>query len=62
MAKNKGPRVQITTECVECKKNINKKGVSRYITSKNRRNTTEKLELMKYCRFCNTHTLHKEIK
>lgn len=62
MAKNKGPRVQITTECIECKKNINKKGVSRYITSKNRRNTTEKLELKKYCRFCNAHTIHREIK
>ena len=62
MAKNKGPRIQITTECIECKKNINQKGVSRYITSKNRRNTTEKLELRKYCIFCNAHTLHREIK
>jgi len=64
MAKNKGPRIFITIECSECRKNENKRslGVSRYLTSKNRRNTPDKLELLKYCRHCNKHTLHKEIK
>jgi len=62
MAKNKGPRLPITIECSECKKNHSKKGVSRYLTSKNRRNTINKLELKKFCKFCNSHTLHKEIK
>jgi large subunit ribosomal protein L33 len=64
MAKNKGPRIFITLECTECRKNENKRreGVSRYLTSKNRRNTPDKLELLKYCRHCNKHTVHKEIK
>lgn len=64
MAKNKGPRIQITLECTECRTNSfqQKKGVSRYLSTKNRRNTTEKLELKKYCQYCNKHTLHKETK
>jgi large subunit ribosomal protein L33 len=64
MAKNKGPRIIITLECTKCKGNENKRrpGISRYLTSKNRRNTPEKLELLKYCRYCNEHTTHKEIK
>ena len=37
-------------------------GVNRYTTTKNRKNTTERLELSKYCPHCKTHTLHKEIK
>jgi large subunit ribosomal protein L33 len=67
MAKSKGPRIVITLECVECRKNENRlnkraEGVSRYLTSKNRRNTPQKLEISKYCRYCNKHTIHKEIK
>lgn len=64
MAKNKGPRTLITLECVECRLNAekNRNGVSRYLSSKNRRNSPEKLELAKYCAYCKKHTLHKEIK
>ena len=64
MAKNKGTRVLITLECIECRSKINKRspGVSRYFTQKNRRNTPERLELRKYCPNCNKSTLHKEIK
>ena len=64
MAKSKGPRIMITLECTECRQNENKRslGVSRYLTSKNRRNTSEKLELLKHCRYCHKHTLHKETK
>jgi large subunit ribosomal protein L33 len=64
MAKNKGPRIFITLECTKCRSNENKRslGVSRYLTSKNRRNTTEKLEISKYCKYCNSHTMHKETK
>jgi len=64
MAKNKGPRIIITLECTECRKNENKRspGVSRYSSTKNRRNTSEKLELSKHCRYCNKHTIHKETK
>jgi large subunit ribosomal protein L33 len=36
--------------------------VSRYTTMKNRRNTTARLELKKFCPHCNSHTVHKEIK
>jgi len=54
----------ITLECIECRENTNKRsaGVSRYQTSKNRRNTPDKLEISKFCRYCNKHTIHKEIK
>jgi len=64
MAKNKGPRAIITLECTECRQNTQKRtaGVSRYLSSKNRRNTPEKLEISKHCPFCNKHTMHKEIK
>ena len=64
MAKSKGPRIMITLECSECRTNENKRsaGVSRYLTSKNRRNTPDKLEIAKHCRYCNKHTLHKETK
>ena len=64
MAKNKGTRILITMECIECRSNENKRslGVSRYLTKKNRRNNPERLELKKYCPYCNKTTIHKEIK
>ena len=64
MAKNKGHRIMITLECTECRQNPDQRtpGVSRYQTSKNRRNTPDKLELSKFCRYCNRQTVHKEIK
>ena len=64
MAKNKGTRITIQLECTECKTNDNKRsnGVSRYTTQKNRRTTTSRIELKKFCPHCNTHTTHKETK
>jgi large subunit ribosomal protein L33 len=64
MAKNKGVRIVVTLECTECRTNPNQRspGVSRYSTMKNRRNTTARLELKKFCPHCNAHTVHKEIK
>lgn len=73
MAKNKGARIIITLRCVDCKKTstngksqpLGDKQRSRkidYTTTKNRRNTPNRLELKKYCPHCNTHTLVKEIK
>lgn len=64
MAKNKGTRILITLECMECRSNTNKRsqGVSRYSTQKNRRNNPERMELKKYCPHCNKPTIHKEIK
>ena len=64
MKKKKSQRVLITLECVKCRLNntLGSSNVSRYITQKNKRNTTNRLELKKYCRYCNKSTNHKEIK
>lgn len=64
MKKSKGTRLIITIECTECRKSDSKHsgGISRYITTKNRRNTSERIELKKFCRYCNKHQIHKEIK
>lgn len=64
MAKSKEIRVTINLECISCAENFEKRcrGVSRYTTRKNRRNTSIRLELKKFCRYCGSHTLHKEIK
>ena len=32
------------------------------MTSKNKRNNTDRLELVKYCKFCKKRTTHKETK
>lgn len=45
----------ITLGCTVCK-NRN------YSTTKNKKNTPQKLEFKKYCRFCRSHTVHKETK
>ena len=60
MAK-KGNRIQVILECTE-HKNSGKPGTSRYITTKNRKNTPGRIELKKYNRILRKHTLHKEIK
>ncbi|MCX7011150.1 MAG: 50S ribosomal protein L33 [Candidatus Sumerlaeota bacterium] len=54
-------RVQIYLECTSCRTS-GVPGVSRYTTMKNRRNTTDRVELKKYCRFERKHTLHREVK
>ncbi|MFN6943465.1 MAG: 50S ribosomal protein L33 [Cytophagaceae bacterium] len=60
MAK-KGNRVQVILECTE-HKNSGMAGTSRHITTKNRKNTTERLELKKYNAVLKKYTIHKEIK
>ena len=60
MAK-KGNRIQVILECTE-HKNSGMPGMSRYITTKNRKNTTERIELKKYNSVMKKMTLHKEIK
>ena len=64
MAKSKGTRLVITIECTECRLNKIKRseGISRYTTMKNRKNTPERIELKKFCPYCNKHTIHKETK
>ena len=60
MAK-KGNRVQVILECTE-HKTSGQPGTSRYITTKNRKNTTERMELKKYNPIMRKMTVHKEIK
>ena len=59
--KAKGNRVQVILECTE-QKASGVPGMSRYITTKNRKNTTERLELKKYNAYLKRVTVHKEIK
>ena len=59
--KAKGNRVQVILECTEHKAS-GMPGTSRYITTKNRKNTTERLELTKYNPILKKVTVHKEIK
>ncbi|MEX0928564.1 MAG: 50S ribosomal protein L33 [Balneolales bacterium] len=56
MAKGKGSRIQVILECTEAP------GTSRYVTTKNRRTTTGRIEINKYNSRLRKHTLHKEIK
>lgn len=56
MAKAKDVRIQVILECTEAP------GTSRYATTKNRRNTTGRIELKKYNPTLRKHTLHREIK
>ena len=66
VAKSKGVRIVVTLECTECRSATaaekRSPGVSRYTTTKNRRNNPERLELMKFCPQLNRMTLHREIK
>lgn len=48
-------RTRITLACTECKqRNYNK--------TKDKKAHPDRMETKKYCRFCRTHTLHKETK
>ncbi len=59
--KSKGNRLQIILECTE-HKTSGMPGTSRYITKKNRKNTPDRLELLKYNPILKKKTLHREIK
>ena len=59
--KSKGDRVQVILECTE-QKASGVPGMSRYITTKNLKNTPERLELKKYNPYLKRVTVHKEIK
>ena len=45
----------VSLACGECKRR-------NYSTTRNKKKTTERLEFRKYCRFCRTHTSHRETK
>jgi large subunit ribosomal protein L33 len=46
-------RIAVTLACEECKRR-------NYQTNKSRRNSPNRIELRKYCRWCRRHTPHKE--
>jgi large subunit ribosomal protein L33 len=48
-----GQRIAVTMACEECKRR-------NYQSMKSRRNTPDRIELRKYCRWCGRHTPHKE--
>ena len=60
MAK-KGNRVQVILECTEHKES-GMPGTSRYITTKNKKNTPDRIEIKKFNSVLKKYTLHKEIK
>jgi large subunit ribosomal protein L33 len=50
-----GNRELVTLVCTECKE-------ENYRTSKNKKNTTERLQIEKYCSRCQKKVTHKEKK
>ncbi len=58
--RSKEARQIVTLECTEAK--AEGATPSRYTTTKNRRNTSGRLELRKYNPYLRRYTLHKEIK
>jgi large subunit ribosomal protein L33 len=46
-------RSKITLACQDCKQR-------NYNTTKEKKNHPERMEIKKYCRFCNKHTAHRE--
>ncbi len=48
-------RIIIQLACTQCKRR-------NYTTTKNKKNDPGRIEFNKYCRWCGTHTLHKETK
>lgn len=64
----KGSRIIISLECTNCRTlakqggNTSSSGVARYSTVKNRRNTSSRLELKKFCKYCRQHQLFRETK
>ncbi|MDB5211904.1 MAG: rpmG, partial [Sediminibacterium sp.] len=57
----KGNREQVILECTDHKTTC-QHGTSRYITTKNKKNTPERVELKKYNPILKKVTVHKEIK
>jgi large subunit ribosomal protein L33 len=57
MAKSKAgeARIFVTLACEDCKRR-------NYTTTKNKRNTPDRLQLKKYCPWCEKHTGHREAK
>jgi large subunit ribosomal protein L33 len=54
------PREHVTIECTEAR--AEGKPVSRYMTSRDKKQQPERVEKMKYNKNLRRHTLHREIK
>ena len=48
-------RTKITLACQDCKQR-------NYNTMKEKKNHPDRMEVKKFCRFCNKHTAHRETK
>ncbi len=48
-------RTKITLACTDCKQR-------NYNTDKDKKAQPDRMEIKKYCKFCNKHTLHRETK
>ncbi|MEA4815540.1 MAG: 50S ribosomal protein L33 [Lachnospiraceae bacterium] len=48
-------RTRITLACTDCKQR-------NYSTTKDKKKQPDRIEMKKYCKFCKTHTVHKETK
>ena len=48
-------RINLQLQCTKCKR-------KNYATEKNKKNTTGRLELKKFCPFDREHTVHRETK
>ena len=59
--KTKDARVQVILECTE-HKTSGMPGTSRYITTKNKKNSPDRLELKKFNPILKKMTVHREIK
>ncbi|MDT8309339.1 MAG: 50S ribosomal protein L33 [Bacteroidales bacterium] len=59
--KQKDVRIQVILECTE-HKNSGLPGTSRYITTKSKKNTPDRMELKKYNPVLKKMTVHREIK
>jgi large subunit ribosomal protein L33 len=59
--KSKGNRIQVILECTEHKES-GQPGTSRYVTTKNRKNTPDRMERRKYNSVLKRVTVHREIK
>ena len=46
-------RIAVTLACEECKRR-------NYQTNKSKRNNPDRIQFRKYCRWCRSHTVHRE--
>ncbi|MDR1553124.1 MAG: 50S ribosomal protein L33 [Prevotellaceae bacterium] len=59
--KSKDARIQVILECTE-QRESGVPGISRYITTKNKKNNPDRLERKKYNPYLKKVTIHREIK